>query len=270
MPRADREPADEKSAHRPGSPGRWGLLSLLALATAGCLFRPGPATAPLRTLDVPGGSAESRCLVVFLPGRGDTPEHFVRNGFPGQLRRAGSRCVMMGVDAHLGYYFEKTIIDRLREDVIAPARARGFEEIWLVGISLGGFGSLLYTKDHPDEIAGVVVLAPFLGERELTDEIAAAGGALSWTPREDPREKDFLAFWAWLKGYRSSTAGTDAEHPPLFLAYGTGDRFAGPNGLLADLLPADHVFQVAGGHTWAAWRRAWGAFLESQWVPGRG
>lgn len=264
-------PFDEKTAPRPRIWGRVGVLLFLALAAAGCLFRPGPTTVPMRTLAIPGGSPESRCLVVFLPGRGDSPEHFVRHGFPEKLRRAGSRCATLGVDSHLGYFYDKTIIQRLREDVIAPARAQGYQEIWLVGISLGGFGSLLYTKDHPDEIAGVVVLAPFLGERKLTDEIAAAGGAVSWTPREDlPREKDFLAFWAWLKGYRSSTADVDAEHPPLFLAHGTSDRFARPNGLLADLLPADHVFRVPGGHTWAAWGRAWDAFLSSPYVPGRG
>lgn len=256
---------DEKSGiHRVRA-----FLLLLALAASGCFFRPAPATVPLRTLEIPGGSSDSRCLVIFLPGRGDTPEHFMRNDFPESLRRAGSRCAMLGVDAHLGYYFERTVTERLEEDVLAPARARGFEEIWLVGISLGGFGSLLYTKDHPGEIAGIVAIAPFLGERELTDEIAAAGGIESWTPRETPQRKDFLAFWAWLKGYRSSTTGADAEHPPLFLVYGTGDRFAPANGILAGLLPADHVFQVRGGHTWAAWRRGWDTFLASQYVPGR-
>ncbi len=215
----------------------------MALAASGCLFRPGPATVPLRTLEIAQGSPGSRCLVVFLPGRGDTPEHFVRNGLPEELQRAGSRCALLGVDSHLGYYFEKTIIDRLREDVIAPARARGVEEIWLVGISLGGFGSLLYEKEHPGEIAGIVAIAPFLGDE----------GA------------EFTAFRAWLEANGPASPG----RPPLFLVYGTGDRFAEVNGKLAARLPAGHVFQVRGGHTWAAWRRGWAAFLESPWVPGK-
>lgn len=214
----------------------------VAVAVSGC-YRPGPATVPMRVLEMSPGSPDSHCLVVFLPGRGDTPEHFVRNGFPEELRRAGSRCAMIGADAHLGYYFEKTVIDRLREDVIAPARARGVEEVWLVGISLGGLGSLLYTKERPGEIAGIVALAPFLG-----DESA-----------------DFRAFQSWLAGYATPAP----DHPPLFLVYGTGDRFAGPNGELAARLPDGHVFRVRGGHTWAAWRRGWAAFLKSPWVPGR-
>jgi pimeloyl-ACP methyl ester carboxylesterase len=263
---------DEKSSPSPRASGGWGVLLALALAAAGCFYHPGPPRVPLRTLAIPGSAAESRCLVVFLPGRGDTPEHFVRNGFPEKLRRAGSRCAMIGVDSHMGYFFERTITQRLEEDVIAPARAQGFEEIWLVGISLGGFGSLLYTKDHPGEIAGIVTLAPYLGERELTDEIANAGGAESWTPRNDPErpeQQDFLAFWDWLKGYRHPETNPDAGHPPLFLVIGSRDRFARPNGLVADLLPADHVFRVDGGHTWAAWRRGWDAFLASPYVPGR-
>jgi len=154
-------------------------LLLLGWLAAGCLYRPDPATVPMRTLEISGGSAEPRCLVVFLPGRGDTPEHFVRNGFPEDLQRAGSRCAMRAVDSHLGYFFEKTIVDRLREDVIAPARARGFKEIWLVGISLGGFGSLLYEKEHPGEIAGIVAIAPFLGEEN----------------------NEFRPFKDWLAGY---------------------------------------------------------------------
>lgn len=218
------------------------LTVALAAAAAGC-YRPGPATVPMRTLEISKGSPESHCLVVFLPGRGDTPEHFLRNRFPEELQRAGSRCAMVGADAHLGYYFQRTVIDRLREDVIEPARKRGFEEIWLVGISLGGLGSLLYTKERPGEIAGIVAIAPYLGEEGT----------------------EFQAFRDWLQGY--GRPGPD--HPPLYLVYGKGDRFAKVNGELATRLPDDHVFRVRGGHTWAAWRRGWGVLLRSPWVPGK-
>lgn len=243
---------------------RISALLALAVLSSGC-FRPPPTTVPLRTIDMAGGSPDSKCLVIFLQGRGDTPEHFVRNDFPEKLHEAGSRCATMGVDAHMGYYLERSIGDRLHEDVIAPAKAEGFEEIWLVGISIGGFGSLLYTKDHPGEIDGIVALSPFLGDKKLIGDIQAAGGVDSWHPEETPMMKDFIAFWAWLKGYRAS----DDDHPPLFLAYGRGDRFAEANGLLAEMLPADHVFHVQGGHTWRTWRRAWDAFLKSEYVPGR-
>ena len=221
----------------------WLVVTLAAAGGSSGCYRPGPATVPMRTLEIANGSPGTRCLVVFLPGRGDTPEHFGRNGFPEELQRAGSRCAMIGADAHLGYYFERTVVDRLREDVLEPARKRGFEEIWLAGISLGGLGSLLYTKEHPGEIAGIVAIAPFLGDENT----------------------EFREFQNWLAGYGRPAP----DHPPLFLIYGTGDRFAEVNGELAARLPNDHVFRVRGGHTWAAWRRGWEEFLRSPWVPGK-
>jgi pimeloyl-ACP methyl ester carboxylesterase len=203
--------------------------------------------------------------VVFLPGRGDLPEDFYRQGFDRELREAGSACEVVAVDAHLGYYFERSIEDRLRQDVIAPARARGVDEIWLVGISLGGLGSVLYTKEHPREIDGIVILAPYLGEEEVIDEIAAAGGLRVWEAREPMERFDFRRVWQWL----DSTARPGSGRPPIYLAYGEGDRFARANGLLADVLPPDRVITLPGRHTWRTWSRLWSAVLDAGVVPGR-
>jgi pimeloyl-ACP methyl ester carboxylesterase len=235
------------------------LLGLLAI---GC-YRPQPATVPLRTLPVTPGEG-SRCLVVFLPGRGDRPEDFVANDFATNLRQAGSRCEVVAVDAHLGYYYEGVIDTRLREDVIAPALARGVEEIWLVGISLGGLGSMIYTRDHPGEVAGVVLLAPFLGTDEVVDEVEKAGGLSRWTPQGPMEERDLRRLWLWLKTYKPGTPG----HPPIYLAYGQRDRFARKNAMMAEVLPPDHVFVLPGRHTWRTWRRLWSAVLEAGVVPG--
>ena len=53
------------------------------------------------------------------------------------------------------------MVDRLKEDVINPAKEKGYTKIWLVGISLGGLGSLLYAMEHPSDIEGMLVLAPY-------------------------------------------------------------------------------------------------------------
>lgn len=240
-------------------------LLLLAVIAAGCFYRPRPAAVPLRTVRMARGAADARCLVVFLPGRGDRPEDYVRQGFAEDLQRAGSPCAMIGVDAHLGYFFPPTFVERLREDVIAPAQARGVEEIWLVGISLGGFGSLIYARERPGEIDGLVALAPFLGEEGMIEEVARAGGIRSWTPRKPPGERDFRGLWAFLKGF----AEPGSDLPPLYLGYGERDRFARPNGMLAEVLPPDRVFTTRGGHTWRAWRRLWDEILQRGPVPGR-
>ena len=147
---------------------RFPLLLLAGLAAlAGCArLRPTPV--PIPTVSYPG-SGQMRTLVVLLPGRYDSPEDFGRYGFPEIAARAGVRADMVVVDAHLGYYYKRTIVDRLREDVIAPARKR-YDRVWLAGISLGGTGSLLYVAEHPEDVDGIVLLAPFLGE----DEVIAA------------------------------------------------------------------------------------------------
>ena len=51
------------------------LIVSFAAGGSGCFYRPGPATVPMRTVEISPGSPGSHCLVVFLPGRGDTPEH---------------------------------------------------------------------------------------------------------------------------------------------------------------------------------------------------
>lgn len=230
-------------------------------------YRPQPTTVPLRTLDAPvaapaASRTADRCLVVFLPGRGDLPEDFFRQGFDRELREAGSSCEVVAVDAHLGYYYERSIEDRLRQDVIAPARARGVDEIWLVGISLGGLGSVLYTKEHPREIEGIVMLAPYLGEEEVIDEIAAAGGLRAWEPRGPLERFDFRRIWQWLDR-------ANPRRPPIYLAYGERDRFSRAHALLADALPPDRVITLPGRHTWRTWSRLWSAVLDAGVVPGR-
>lgn len=235
----------------------------LALLAAGC-YRPRPATVPLHAVEVPGAPADSSCLVLFLPGRGDGPEDFLSNGFPEALRAAGSPCAVQVVDAHLGYYFERTIRDRLREDIFIPAQQRGVKEIWMVGISLGGFGSMLYSREDPGEVAGIVALSPYLGEDEVITEVERAGGLRRWTPPASMETADFRRLWAWLKGYEKPEPGL----PELYLGFGASDRFADANGLLAEVLPPDRVITLPGRHNWWTWRRLWEAFLERR-VPGK-
>lgn len=233
-------------------------LLLLAATAAGCLS-PRPATVPLRTVAFQHHGAAPRCLVVLLPGRGDRPEDFGRLGFTGELARQGLSADVVAVDAHLGYYFERTIVERLHEDVVLPARARGVEQVWFAGISLGGTGSILYAAQHPGELSGMLLLAPFLGDRPVVDEIVAAGGLAGGTVPEPRGERDFQRrLWRWLEGYE----GAAGDRPPLWLGYGEGDGFARANRLLEQVLPPERVLTTEGGHTWRAWRRLWEGFLE--------
>lgn len=230
------------------------LVALLVLA--GCV-RLRPATVPLRTVSYPG-SGQPRTLVVLLPGRRDSPEDFGREHFPEIAAQAGARVDMIAVDAHLAYYANRTILERLREDVIAPARRR-YDRIWLVGISIGGTGTLLYAGQHPKDVNGLVTFAPFLGDKVIP-EISAAGGVRSWRPPEPLAPDDFQRrLWAFLKGYEGGPEG----RLPLYLGWGRSDGFARANGMAAEILPPERVFTAPGGHEWKAWRSLWEQFVRT-------
>jgi pimeloyl-ACP methyl ester carboxylesterase len=231
------------------------LIALLVLA--GCVpLR--PATVPLRTVSYPG-SGRTRTLVVLLPGRRDRPEDFGREHFSEIAARAGAKVDMIAVDAHMAYYLNRTVVDRLREDVIAPALRR-YDRVWLVGISIGGTGALLYAGQHPEDVNGLVLFAPYLGEDPVIREVSAAGGIRGWRPPEPLAPDDYQRrVWAWLKGYESGPEG----RPPLYLGWGRSDGFARANGLAAQALPPERVFTAPGGHGWKAWRSLWEQFVRT-------
>jgi pimeloyl-ACP methyl ester carboxylesterase len=237
----------------------------LFLAFAAC-YRVPPATVPMRTVryDLPG--SDHRCLVVFLHGRGDRPEDFARHGFVDRLRASGARCDAVAADSHLGYFADRSMGRRLEEDVVAPAHAAGYREIWLVGISLGGLGALIHESEHPGGVSGIVLIAPYLGEGEPIAEIAVTGGAARWTPPASPAPDDFTRrLWTFLKA-TYATPGRAAV--PVYLGYGRSDRFAAGQRLLADLLPPGRVTTTPGGHRWGPWEALWKAFLARGVLPG--
>ena len=237
------------------------------LLLAGCgLWR--PARIPLDTrLEPSACAARADTLVVFLPGAYSKPDEFVREGFVEALRRRHIAADAMLVDAHLGYYDNRSIAERLDADVIAPAHARGYRAVWLVGISIGGLGALAHEATRPGGVAGIVVLAPYLGQRLLATDIDIAGGLRAWRAPAGPLapEQDDVRLWRWLQGY--GTSPLPAGRPALYLGYGLGDRFAFSHRLLAAALPPERVFTTAGGHDWPAWRRLWQQMLDVLPLP---
>jgi hypothetical protein len=214
--------------------------------------------APLSKLDYPG-DAQSTDLVVFLPGIGDLAEDFERSGFIADLRQHGIAADAVAVDAHYGYYASRAIHSRIAEDVIAAGQDAGYERIWLAGISLGGFGAASFASLQSSQIAGLLLLAPYLGSGELANEIAAAGGVGNWEPgmiREDDYPR---ALWSWLKNHHAAPE----EKLPIYLGYGQSDMFARPNSLLAEVLPDTHVYSIPGGHDWRTWKKLWQQMLPA-------
>jgi len=237
----------------------WLLPSMLFIASCAA-FRPTPV--PIRQVEITA-APHGHCLVVLLPGRFSKPEDFSREGFAEAVATRELPIDLIAVDAHLGYYRKRTVIDRLHTDVIAPARAAGYESVWLVGTSLGGLGTLLYLRDHPDDLSGAIALAPFLGKDDAIQEITAAGGPTRWKPPANIASGDVgRELWSWLV---SGERNTDV---PLYLGWGSKDNLGPANRLLAELLPAERVLTIEGGHDMPTWKRLWGDVLDRGEVCG--
>jgi pimeloyl-ACP methyl ester carboxylesterase len=247
------------------------LIALL-LASAACVSVRG-TDAPMATRAIgrvgpvgtagvaPAASAKSpsRCLIVFLPGRRDHLGDFEKHRFPEMAQRAGVAADFLEADAHLGFYLAETISKRLHTDVIAPAAARGAEKIWIVGVSMGGLGGILYAREHPEGARGVVALAPFLGDQEPR-LVAAAGGLRSYAMGAPRRVADYeRELWGWLKRY----AAAGADRPPIWVGLGIEDDLAAADRLLGDALPPGRTFEQKGGHDWKTWTRLWQQVLDA-------
>lgn len=213
----------------------------------------------MRTLVEPHPAPGPRSrLGVFLPGAYDQPEEFRTQGFVLALQRRVPGIDAMLVDSHLGYYQAANVAERLAEDVIGPARAAGYSDIWLVGISLGGLGAMLHASRFPG-IRGIVAIAPFVGTRESFAEVRRAGGLAAWQPPAPVSDTDWeRGVILWLRGYARAAPG----RPPLFLGYGRSDRFADTLSLVAPVLPPEQVVTVEGGHDWDTWRALWDRLLD--------
>src|SRR5688500_8110884 len=164
---------------------RWALISLGILTLAGCLSLP-PASEPIPIKELRAPSGAHDRLVVVLPGRGDDLEMLENSGIASEIQRAVPGTDVLLVEATIGYYMEGRLVPRLHEEVILPARQRGYREIWLAGASMGGLGVLMYEHEHPSALTGLILMAPYMGRTSLQKEVRDAGGLASWNPGPRP------------------------------------------------------------------------------------
>jgi pimeloyl-ACP methyl ester carboxylesterase len=229
-----------------------------------------PATkVPIETIHYDAPKVQGRRLLfVFLPGNGDPVSVFQKKGLIEAVRERGLPADVIAVNAHLGYYMNGSFFIRMKDDVIGPASTRGYDQIWMIGNSLGGFGSLSYAREYPEDITGIVLLGPFLGERALVREIRQAGGLQQWEPGEvfkNSKEGQEKLNWMWLRARgreEQFRTGEPAGMPKIYLGYGDGDRFSSGQKLLGTILPKDRVLAIDGGHDWVTWKKLWNLFLD--------
>jgi pimeloyl-ACP methyl ester carboxylesterase len=201
----------------------------------------------------PGAVAPTQ--MIWLPGAYHAAQDFLNEGFPDAVRNRKIPLDLTFVDLEMQHLDDRATLERLRRDIVLPA-LEAATSVWLGGISLGGLLALDYASSYPDEFTGLCLLAPYLGNRMLTREIAAAPGLLAWDPKELAEADEERRIWRYIKrrpGWRS-----------LYLGFGQDDRFSAAHRLLAAVLPADSVDVVAGGHEWRTWTKLWENFLDSR------
>lgn len=201
-----------------------------------------------------------RILLLMLPGAKNTPQQLVENGFIRELRERRLPVDVLALDAHVDLYLERADIERVLHHTLDEARAQGYRRIWLLGISLGGSGAMICATQRIAEIEGIFLLAPFLGTRGIIAEVEAAGGLHNWrTGNIGSRDHERVL----LEQIRHMTAGANG-FPPIYLGYGSEDRYRGASIMLAERLAQPRVSVVPGGHDWDTWILLWRRLLGKQ------
>lgn len=199
----------------------------------------------MRELFDSAGDGNGR-LLILLPAAKTKPEDFYKHGFIDAVRERKLAFDVMALDAHSDYYVEGKLVERLDAAVCQRLSTGQYGEVWLAGISLGGMGCLAYACRTKARIAGMLLIAPFLGVRG------------------PDRQPELLGT---LSSYR-----TDHGHlPTMYLGYGAQDRYALTSAMLARLLPAGCVTTVDGGHDWPTWSALWDLMLTQafgRWASG--
>lgn len=239
--------------------------AVFALLLQSCMLT--SASRPMRVLDYADqGAHRARGLIVFLHGLGDNAGSFERWGLVRRASEHGWDSIAVG--SHFGYYRGFTLVEALEQDVFAPARAMGYRNIWVVGVSMGGFGALSYAQAHPRDIDGVMLFAPYLGEAEIIAEIRDAGNLGEWeagdiAAMEDSRPRQTRKVWVWI---REQLQARNQTGTPIYLAYGTEDPGAPDHGLLGRFLPEDRVIARPGVHKWTTWSPLSEQLFDAAWT----
>lgn len=195
-------------------------------------------------------------LMVLLPGALHGPEDFIAAGFVSAVRERALPLDIALAEMDFQEVASETAVHDLNT-VLDSLQARDYAEVWLAGISIGGYVSMAYTRHYPEDLHGLLLIAPYPGNRMTTGEIHAAGGLANWSPVDIDAADTERLNWLWLK--------RESRSHEVHLAYGREDRFAVSHAMMAQALPPARVDSVSGGHDWAAWHALWCKFLDRRW-----
>jgi pimeloyl-ACP methyl ester carboxylesterase len=190
--------------------------------------------------------------VILLPPAYAQPEDFLAAGFAEAVRVRGLDLDLVLLAPELAHVTDRAFLGPLGEELRnQPAGSR----TWLGGVSLGAYLALCGAERHHDLLAGVLLLAPYLGSY-LTVSAVGREGLKAWPAPEGPDIDEELRIWRFLKYWPDGLA--------LHLGLGQEDRYAARHRVLAAALPAGQVDAVSGAHDWPTWRRLWDNLLDGR------
>ena len=176
------------------------------------------------------GRAAPTC-VMMLSAAFTEPSDFVQNGFATAVGERSLDVDLVFAGFRLEHLIDGSVFERLRDEIIAPAQAPGCR-LWLGGISLGAYIALGCARRHEQELAGLCLLAPYLGSHLITGEIERAQGVEGWRAVEPDHEDEDRRIWEFIRTLRTPPAAARSGATTL-----RGGRRAG-RPRLADLAHA--------------------------------
>lgn len=199
-------------------------------------------------------------LIIFLPGLYDSQDKFKKELFFKVAREADIEADLVAVNISVMHLSKKMLSERINKDVLEHIKNDGYKNIWMVGVSIGGLNSLIYLKNHEENICGVVLLAPYLGDERLARDMKTAGGIKNWVPiagkMKDAVDEEVEALWLWLANKKHLSN--------VYLGYGKQDNLVAGSLTLETLLNKKNVIAIDGGHDWETGRKIWEKQLKSR------
>lgn len=197
------------------------------------------------------GSTAPVRIVMLTPAYASAGD-FVEAGFASAVRARGLAMDLVFAGLEARHVTDESLTAQVWE-LITPVR--GTTRVWLGGISLGGYLALCAAQSDPGALAGLCLLAPYLGSYIVTSEVARVGLA-RWEPEKLASDDDERGIWRFIQSRPAGLA--------IHLGLGRDDRFSERHRVLADSLPSDEVDTIPGGHDWLTWHRLWENFLDAR------
>ncbi len=204
---------------------------------------------------------------ILLPGAYMKPEDFLAAGFVEAVRLRGLPYEMVLLEATIPEVADGSALRFLQHFLRTDPQAARCA-VGLAGISLGAHLALACLaraacseaeRSAAARVQAACLLAPYLGPRDVVAEAGAGNGLGGWLPQDGADDID-RRIWQWLQA--GPSGGCE-----LHLGYGSEDRFAQAQSLLARALPPQRVDVERGAHDWATWTRLWHLYLDRH-VPG--